>query len=412
MTNYAFATRAIHRKTAKRDVHGALRVPVYDCVAFEHDDAMSLKLAFEGKKPAHVYSRITNPTVEDFEQRIRELSGGLAVVAVASGMAAISNTIMTLAESGANLVTTSKIFGNTLALFEKTFKPWGLETRCVSMTDIAALEAAIDAGTRAVFLETITNPHLEVADLRQISQVTHRHGVPLVLDNTVMTPYLFDAKAVGVNIEILSSTKAISGGATTVGGVIIDHGNFDWQRAPKLAGLAGKFGRLAFTAALRADVYRNTGACLSPHNAFLQSLGLETLSLRLDKICSNALRLAESLQGQAQVVAVDYPGLPASPSYQNAVKLFGGKGGGLVTFELASQEACFAFMDRLRLISRATNINDNKTLILHPASTIFAEYGEAEKERMGVRSTMLRLSAGIEDYQDLVDDLRRGFDRC
>lgn len=408
---YSFATRAIHRRTTKKDVHGALRVPVYDCVAFEHDDAMSMKLSFEGKKPAHVYSRITNPTVEDFEQRIRELSGGLAVVAVSSGMAAITNTIMALADSGSNIVTTKKIFGNTLSLFEKTLKPWGLDTRCVSMTDTAALEAAIDQGTRAVFLESITNPHLEVADLQQISQVTERHGVPLVLDNTVMTPYLLDSKKAGVNIEILSSTKFISGGATTVGGVIIDNGNFDWKRSKKLVDTAGKFGRMAFAAALRSDVYRNIGACLSPHNAFLQSLGLETLSLRIDKTCMTAQRVAEYLERCGQMVSVNYPGLPSSPFHETAAKLFGKKFGGILTFDLPTQEACFAFIDKLQLIRRATNINDNKTLVLHPASTIFAEYGDAEKEVMGVRPTMLRLSVGIEDYDDILHDLQRGLAR-
>ncbi|MDP2106040.1 MAG: PLP-dependent transferase, partial [Desulfobulbaceae bacterium] len=284
---YGFSTRAIHRRPTKKDVHGALRAPVYDSVAFEHDDAQSLKLSFEGKKPGHLYSRITNPTVEDFEQRIREISGGLAVVAVSSGMAAISNTIMALAESGANIVTTRKIFGNTLALFEKTLQPWGLETRCVSMADTEAIEKAIDENTRALFLESITNPHLEVADIEAIGRVAQRFGVPLVLDNTVLTPYLFDSKAAGVNIEILSSTKAISGGGTSVGGLIIDNGNFDWRKAQKLAERAGQFGRMAFIAALRADVYRNTGSCLAPHNAYLQSLGLETLSLRLDKTCAN-----------------------------------------------------------------------------------------------------------------------------
>lgn len=408
---YGFSTRAIHRKAAKKDVHGALRVPVYDCVAFEHDDAMSLKLSFEGKKPAHVYSRITNPTVEDFEQRIRDLAGGIAVVAVSSGMAAISNTVMALAESGSNVVTTKKIFGNTLALFEKTFAPWGLETRCVSMTDIDAVDAAIDKHTRAVFLESITNPHLEVADLKQLSQVTQKRGIPLVLDNTVMTPYLLNSKDAGVNIEILSSTKSISGGATSVGGVIIDNGNFDWNSTPKLKENAKKFGKMAFAATLRTDIYRNTGACLSPHNAYLQSLGLETLSLRLDKMCSNSQKLAEFLERHEQVESVQYPGLPSSPYHETANKLFHGKCGGIVTFDLSSQEACFSFIDKLKLIRRATNINDNKTLILHPASTIFGEFGEEEKKVMGVGSTLLRLSVGIEDYEDILQDLKRGFDK-
>jgi O-acetylhomoserine (thiol)-lyase len=407
---YGFATRAIHCRPFKKDVHGALRTPVYDCAAFEHDDSRSLQLAFEGKKPAHVYSRITNPTVADFEQRLRELAGGLAALATSSGMAAITNTIMALAGSGANIVTTKKIFGNTLALFEKTLRPWGLTTRCVSMADLGAMERAMDAKTCAVFLESVTNPQLEVADIGRISGLTHERGVPLVLDNTVMTPYLFNSKEAGVDIEILSSTKSISGGGTSVGGVIIDNGSFDWRQAPKLAPTAKKFGKMAFIAALRADVYRNTGACLSPHNAWLQTLGLETLSLRLDKTCANAQKIAGFLENQPAVVAVHYPGLVSSPYYEIAARLFKGKCGGILTFDLADEERCFAFMDSLQLIRRATNINDNKTLILHPASTIFAEYSAAEKDDMGLRPTMLRLSVGIEDHEDLLDDLQRGLE--
>ncbi|NOX26418.1 MAG: O-acetylhomoserine aminocarboxypropyltransferase/cysteine synthase [Deltaproteobacteria bacterium] len=405
---YGFATRAIHRRPFKKDVHGALRVPVYDCSSFEHDDSRSLQLSFAGKKPAHVYSRITNPTVEDFEQRLRELSGGLAALATSSGMAAISNTIMALAGSGTNIVTTKKIFGNTLALFEKTLQPWGLVTRCVSMSELDEIERAIDAKTCAVFLESMTNPHLEVADIGRISRLTHERGVPLVLDNTVMTPYLFNSKEAGADIEILSSTKSISGGGTVVGGVIIDNGTFDWLRSPKLAVKAESFGKMAFIAALRADVYRNIGACMSPHNAYLQTLGLETLSLRLDKTCANTQKIADFLENQPHIAAVHYPGLVSSPYHEIAARLFHGKYGGVLTFDLADQDSCFALMDSLQLIKRATNINDNKTLILHPASTIFVEYGEAEKTAMGLRSTMLRLSVGIEDYEDLLDDLQRG----
>ncbi len=382
---YGFATRAIHQRPGKKDVHGSLRVPVYDNVAFEHDTAQSIQLAFEGKKPAHTYSRISNPTVEDFEQRIRELSGSLACLAVSSGMAAINATIMALAEAGSNIVTTKKIFGNTLSLFEKTFGPWGLETRCVSMTEPAEIEKAIDKQTRAIFLESITNPHLEVADFEAVGTLAKKYGIPLVLDNTVMTPYLFDSKKVGVNIEILSSTKSISGGATSVGGVILDHGN-------------------------RSDVLRNTGSCLAPHNAYLQSLGLETLSLRLDKTCTNTQKIAEFLEAHSQVSSVHYPGLKSSPYYERAVKLFGNKCGGLLTFDLGSKQTCFALIDSLQLIRRATNINDNKTLIVHPASTIFAEYSEEEQAAMCLRPTMLRLSVGIENSEDLIQDLQKGLE--
>lgn len=405
-----FATKAIHGVRLKKDVHGSLRVPVYDSVAFEYESARDMQLAFEGKKPAHAYSRISNPTVEDLEQRLRLLSGGVAVLAVASGMAAISNTIFALAEAGSNIVTTRNLFGNTLSLFEKTFKPWGMEVRYVSMTDPSEVDRSIDANTRAVFMESITNPQLEVADCNKISEVTRKHGIPLVMDNTLMTPYLFNTKKAGVDIEVLSSTKYISGGATSVGGIIIDNGNYDWRNAPRLADWEKKSGQMAFIAALRQEIYRNIGACMSPHNAYLQSLGLETMDLRIEKCCANTLAVAKFLERHPKVKEVYYPGLSSSPFYTIATKQFSNKYGGLLTFDLESQKDCFSFIDSLQLIRRATNINDNKTLIIHPSSTIFAEYSESQKLEMGVRPTMIRLAVGIEDYEDLLEDLEQGLE--
>jgi O-acetylhomoserine (thiol)-lyase len=378
-------------------------------VAFEHESSDSLRLTFEGKKPAYAYSRISNPTVSDFEQRIQLISGGIGVLAVSSGMAAISNTILALAGAGANIVTSKHLFGNTLSLLDKTLRPWGLEVRYVDTDNPEQVAGAIDAKTSAVFIESITNPQLDVPDCRQISAITTAHQVPLILDNTLLTPYLFNCGEHGVNIEILSSTKYISGGATSVGGVIIDHGNFDWRHSPRLKERAEKQGKMALLAALRQEVYRNVGACLSPHNAYLQTLGLETMSLRIEKSCANTIALAGHLEKQPLVKGVNYPGLASSPYHDLADQQFGGRFGGVLTFDLAGREQCFRFMDALQLIRRATNINDNKTLILHPASTIFTEYPEEEKLAMGVRPNMLRLSVGIEDYEDLIDDLEEGF---
>lgn len=408
MAMKGFATRAIHGAPMKRDAYGALRMPVYDSVAFEHEDALSLEQTFAGRKPAHVYTRISNPTVQDFEQRLRLLTNSLAVLALSSGMAAISNTIMALAGAGTNIVTTRSLFGNTLSLFEKTFKPWGLTVRYVSMDNLDEIDQAIDADTCAVFLESVTNPQLEVAECALISAITRQHRVPLVVDNTLMTPYLFDTKKAGIDIELLSTTKYISGGATSVGGAIIDNGTFDWQWSRKLAPYAAKAGPMAFMASLRQEVYRNVGACLAPHNAYLQSLGLETMSLRIDKSCANALRLALFLEGQPKVRAVNYPGLAGAASHRVAQKQFGNKFGGLLTFDLVSQEACYRLMDSLGIIRRATNLNDNKSLILHPWSTIYAEYSPEHRLAMGMRPTMLRLAAGIEDHDDLIEDLERG----
>jgi O-acetylhomoserine (thiol)-lyase len=403
-----FSTKAVHGGIPRKEVYGALRTPVYDTVAFEHDTARSLQLAFEGKNPSHVYSRISNPTVQDFEQKIRLLSDSSAVLAVASGMAAISNTLFALAETGSNIVTTRRLFGNSLSLLEKTFAPWGLEIKFADMSSPDEVENAIDSNTRAIFLESITNPQLEVADCQQLGRLSKKHGIPLIVDNTLMTPYLFNTKTAGVDIELLSTTKYISGGATTLGGVIIDNGTFDWKQSPRLRDIAVKAGPMAFIATLRQEVFRNVGACMSPHNAYLQSLGIETMSLRIDKSCTNAQVIAQYLEDQPSVKAVHYPGLASSPFHEISSRQFHGRYGGLLTFDLRDQAECFAFLDNLELIRRATNVNDNKTLILHPFSTIFAEYSEEEKNRMGVRSTMIRLSVGIEDSEDLIDDLERG----
>jgi len=404
----AFASQAIHGENARTDAHGALRGPVYDGVAFEFSDADAIRLAFEGRKPAHAYTRISNPTVTEFENRVRLLADAFAVVAVSSGMAAISNVLMTLAESGTNIVTTRWIFGNTYSLFEHTFKPWGLETRYVNMADLAAIEAAIDNKTRAIFLEVISNPQLQVTDIAAIARVAHAHGVPLVLDGTVTTPYLFRSKDYGVDVEVISSTKYISGGATTMGGLIVDNGIFEWKQNPRLATSARRFGPGALVATLRREVFRNTGACLAPHNAYLQMLGLETLALRIERSSANARMVAAWLESQTKVERVNYPGLASFPAHELAQTQFPKGAGGILTFELTDRNAAFDFQNQLRLIRRATNINDNKSLILHPASTIFCEFGPDEKQAMGVSDAMLRLSVGIEDVNDLIEDLERG----
>ena len=404
-----FSTKAIHGGLSKSEAYGALRMPVYDTVAFEHENARSIQLAFEGKNPGHVYSRISNPTVQDFEQKIRLLSGGTAVLAVASGMAAISNTFFALAETGSNIITTRHLFGNTLSLLEKTFAPWGLEIRFVSMSDLAEVENAIDGDTRAIYIESITNPQLEVADCSELGKIAKKHSVPLISDNTLMTPYLFNTKNAGVDIELLSTTKYISGGATSLGGIIIDNGTFDWHQSPKLGDSAIKLGPMTFIATLRQETFRNIGACLSPHNAYLQNLGIETMSLRIDKSCANTKIIADYLEEHPKVKTIHYPGLPSSPFHTIASNQFHDKFGGLLTFDLQDQAACFAFIDNLNIIRRATNVNDNKTLILHPFSTIFAEYSEETKLEIGVRPTMIRLAVGIEDHEDLIEDLDKGF---
>lgn len=406
-----FTSKAIHGATPKKDIHGALRFPLYDNAAFEVGSAHDLELAFQGKKPAHAYSRITNPTVEDFELKILLLADAFGVVAVSSGMAAITEVIIALAESGSNIITSPFLFGNTLSLFETTFGRWGLEVRYADMSNPSSIEPLIDEKTRLIFLEVITNPQLEVADISAITALANKRKIPVVLDGTLTTPYLFHSKDFGVALEIISSTKYISGGATSIGGIIIDNGVFDWRTAPALAADAVKAGPGAFIMRLRREIHRNVGSCLSPHNAWLQSLGLETLALRIDKSGANAFAVASFLSKHPKVKQVNYPGLSSSRFFEIVQRQFNGKPGGLLTFELSNKDECFRFLDSLTMIRRATNLNDNKTLIIHPASTIFVDYPAVERERMLVNERLIRLSVGIEDTNDIIEDIQQGLDK-
>ncbi|HEX3018961.1 MAG TPA: PLP-dependent transferase [Chitinispirillaceae bacterium] len=405
-----FSSKAIHGVISKKDVHGTLRFPLYDSAAFEAATAKDLEFAFEGKKLFHTYSRISNPTVDDFEQRIRVLTDSFGVVAVSSGMAAIAETVFALTETGSNIITSRFLFGNTISLFEKTFKRWGLHIKYADMTEPQSILPLIDENTRLIFLESITNPQLEVADVEKITSLVKIYSIPVVLDGTLTTPYLFNSKKAGVAIEIISSTKYISGGATTIGGLIIDNGSFDWNKVPALSDDARKAGPAVFLMRLRREIHRNLGSCISPHNAWLQVLGLETLALRIEKSSRNALLIAEFLSNNSKVRKVVYPGLPNSKSYDIAKKQFRSGFGGILVFELNNKEDCFRFIDNLTIIRRATNLNDNKTLIIHPASTIFCDYSAEEREKMLVTDRLIRLSVGIEDIDDLIDDLQTGLE--
>lgn len=409
--NLKFITRILHTKFLKEDPHGSLHMPVYDDVTFEFKTAEDLELAFSGRKPAHMYSRISNPTVEHFEQKVKTMSNALGVIALSSGMAAISNTILTIAKTGDNILTSKHLFGNTYSLFEQTLKSWGLEIRYADLTKPLETVSLIDKKTKAVFLETITNPQLEVADIKSLSKIAKQANILLIADTTMSPPYIFSAKDFGVDIEIISSTKWISGGATSIGGLIIDYGLYDWKQNDKLKGEAIKFGPFAFISRLRREVYRNIGACISAHNAYLQSLGLETLPLRIDIACVNTQKIAEFLRKVKPVKSVNYPGLKGSPFYEIARKQFGEKPGAVLTFNLGSKNECFKFLNNLKLIRRATNLQDNRSLILHPASTIFCEYDDKLRKEMGVPETLIRLAVGIEDYRDLIADIKQGLEK-
>ena len=404
MNNLSFNGKLLNTPYGKPDAYGALNMPVYHSAAFEFETAEEMEAAFIGKSPNHTYSRITNPTVQYFESRVQTITGALSVTALNSGMAAISNAIICLAQTGSNIVTSKHLFGNTYSFFVSTLAAFGVKTRFCDLTNPDEVEAHIDENTCAVFLEILTNPQLEVVDLKALSAITKTKGVPLVADTTVIPFCSFKAKDFGINIEIVSSTKYISGGATSLGGLIMDYGNFDWQALPKLHTMAKQFGPATFTAKLRKEIHRNLGAYMTPQVAYMQTLGLETLTIRYNRATETCQRLVEKLEKLPEIASVNYTGLPTNKFYVISKAQFGEHPGAMFTFDLESREAAFRFMNKLKLIKRATNLFDNKTLAIHPASTIFGTFTPEVREEMNVSDNTIRISVGLESVEDLLAD--------
>jgi O-acetylhomoserine (thiol)-lyase len=403
----SFTTRSLNIPFPKKDPHNALAMPVYESVAFEFASAEDIAANFRGELPAHTYSRTSNPTVEYFETKVKTLTGAHQVLAVTSGMAAISAAILAICRQGDNIISGNQLFGHTLALFEQSLLAYGLETRIVNTTHPELIEPLIDEHTRAIYFETVTNPQLEIADISRLAEIANKHNILLIADSTITPPSVFDSKSQGVHVEVMSATKFISGGATAVGGLIIDNGLYDWSKNPNCLAFSGKFGKDAFIARLRKNYYRNLGMPMTAHTANYMIAGLDILELRIERCYQNCMKLGEFFEQNRKVTRVDYPGLKNSDYYDLAVKQFNGVPGTVMTFDLESQEDCFRFMNRLKIIRRATNLNDNKSLIIHPYSTIYTEFPESERDKMGIRPTMMRLSVGIEGAGDLIADMEQ-----
>ncbi len=381
-------TQAIHLPYVRRDAFDALSMPVYNAVAYEFDDAQTMSDAFCNRIDAPDYGRCENPTTRYFEERVKALTHALMVTALNSGMAAISNTLMALASQGKNVVTSRHLFGNTYSLLTRTLARFGVETRLVDLTRPEAVEAEVDGNTCCIFLEILTNPQLEVADLRALARIAHAHSIPLVADTTTIPFIKFSAHALGVDIEVVSSTKYISGGATSLGGLIIDYGT--------TPGFADK---------IKNEMIFNLGAYMGPQVSFMQTTGLETLDARYRVQSANALELARRLRRLPEVKHVNYVGLEENPYHALAKAQFGDTAGAMVCIDLESKEACFRFINRLRLVHRATNLFDNRTLAIHPASTIFGLFSEEEKRDMDILDTTIRLSVGLEHVDDIFADI-------
>ena len=386
-------TKAIHQPYKRRDAYDALSMPVYNAVAFEFDNAEVMADAFCGRIDAPDYSRVENPTVTNLEQRIKALTGAENVIALNSGMAAISNTLFSVVEQGKNVITSRHLFGNTYSLLTSTLSRLGVEARLCDLTDVEAVERLIDDNTCCLFLEVMSNPQLEVVDVRALAEIAHQHGIPVIADTTLIPFTQFSAKDLGIDLEVVSSTKYISGGATSLGGLVIDYGTF-----PSI----GK--------RLLNEMLFNLGAYMTPQVAYMQTLGLETLDVRYRAQAGNALELAQRLRTLKPIHKVNYVGLEDNPYHQLAVSLYGETAGAMVTIDLESQEACFRMLDNLKLIHRATNLFDNRTLAIHPASTIFGLFTAEERAAMDVQDTTIRLSIGLESVDDLFDDIKQALE--
>ncbi len=384
------STIAIDTKLPRKDAFGSIAMPVYHTASYEFETAKDMADAFCGRVLAPDYSRVMNPTVMHFEDQVKALTGAENVFAFCSGMAAITNAFFTVIEMGKNVVTSHHLFGNTVALLNKTFARFGVESRQVDLLDLEAVRQAIDDQTSCLFLEIVTNPQMEVADIAALAEIAHERGIPLIADTTIIPFTQFSAKALGVDVEVVSSTKYISGGATSLGGLVIDYGTFP-----------------VVNQRIRFELLFNVGSYMSPHAAYMQSLGLETLEARYKVQSSNALALARKLQTVEGIQRVNYIGLEDNPFHTLALKQFGETAGAMLTIDLADRKACFSFIDHLQLIRRATNLFDNKTLAIHPYSTIFGPFGKSQKVEMDVRDTTIRLSVGLEDVDDIFEDIRQ-----
>ena len=383
-------TIAINTPFTRQDVYGALAVPIYNNVAFEFDDAQEMADAFCNRIKAPDYARVENPTVTNLEQRVKALTGAEHVTAFNSGMAAISNVLLSVVEQSKNIVTSHHLFGNTLALITTTLTRFGVEPRLIDLTNLKAVESAIDKQTACVFLEVLTNPQMEVADLKAISTIAHKKGVPVIADSTAIPFTETNLKELGVDVEVLSSTKYLSGGGTSLGGLIVDYGT-----QPDI------------NKRVKYELLFNLGAYMTPQAAYMQTLGLETLDVRYQRQAGNALWLAQQLSEISCIKKVNYIGLERNPYHELAQQQFGKTSGAMLTIDLESKDACFKFLNRLKLVHRATNLFDSRTLAIHPASTIFGNFKDEQLQQMDVRQTTIRLSIGLEDKEDILNDIKQ-----
>jgi O-acetylhomoserine (thiol)-lyase len=422
--NYRFDTLAVHAGQEPDPTTGSRAVPIYQTTSYVFKDTGHAARLFGLQEFGNIYTRIMNPTTDVLEQRVAALEGGAAALATASGMAAITLALQNLTRPGDEIVSASSLYGGTYTLFTSTLPKFGVTVRLVDPRDPENFRSAINEKTKAIYAESLGNPKLDVLNIEAVAKIAHEAGLPLIVDNTATSPYLLRPIEHGADIVVHSLTKFIGGHGTSIGGIIVDSGKFDWSGGrfpdftepdPSYHGLryVESFGALAYILKARVQLLRDTGACLSPFNAFLFLQGLETLHLRMERHCSNAQAAAEYLAGHPSVEWVNYPGLAAHPSHQTAKQYLTNGFGALVGFGIkGGREAGTRFIESLQLFSHLANIGDAKSLAIHPASTTHSQLTAEEQFSAGVSEDFIRLSLGLEDSKDLIEDLAQALEKA
>lgn len=405
-----FNTALLHRSFDGDPSTGATVPPIYQVSAFSHESAEKLEKIFNNKAPGFAYTRISNPTVDSFEKRVAAMENGIGAIACSSGMAAVTMSLLNILQSGDEIIAGSGLFGGTIDLFGD-LEAFGIKTRFAETITAENIKPLITDRTKAVFTELIGNPKLDVVDIKSVSELLHERGIPLIIDSTTATPYLINPFEFGADIVVHSSSKYINGSGNAISGVIVDSGSFTFS-PERYAGFERyeKYGKFAYLAKLRDGIWRNVGACLAPMNAYMNSIGLETLGLRMERVCDNALKLAQFLD-ETDGVEVNYPGLPDNPYYPLVQKQLGGKGGAILTIRPGSKKRAFRLINSLKYALNATNIGDVRTLVIHAASTIYTHSTEQQKLSAGVYDDTIRVSVGIEDIDDLIEDFAQAIDK-
>ncbi len=411
-----FETLQLHAGHTPDSETLSMAVPIYQTASFAFEDVQHGADLFSLSKPGNIYTRMMNPTTDVLEKRITALEQGAGALATSSGMAAITYAIQTIAKAGDEIISTSSLYGGTYTLFSRRLPRMGINVHLINAEDLNGIEAAINENTKAIYLETIGNPEMSIPDIDAIAEVAAKHNLPLIADNTFGTPYLINLKDHGVNIVVHSLTKYLGGHGTSIGGIIVDNGNFDWTSGrfdeftepdASYHGLVyASLGELAFITKARAQMLRDSGACISPFNSFLILQGIETLSLRVERHCKNAMAIANFLSAHPAVEWVNYPALPNNEYYSRYKKYFPKGVGGILCFGTkGGREAASVFIDKLKIFTNLANIADTKSLVIHPGSTTHSQLSDEELLNAGVLPESIRLSVGIEDVRDLIADL-------